>query len=202
MTGQEIGFAVLGALALGAGALAVTTTRPVRAVLWLAACLAAVAGCFLVLAAELVAWTHVLVYIGAVVVLLLFALLLTHAPAEPRARAAGSGLVVAGAVAAATAAVLLAPLLGAFGGERIDPEAAAAATPEALGRALFGGWVLPFEALSMLLLAGLVGAVALTRGTQRRHLGRLSGRTTQRPGTRPRALALTAEETRPPGGGG
>lgn len=200
MTGQEVGFVLLGALALGAGALAVTTRRAVHAVLWLAVTLAAVAGCLLVLAAELVAWIHVLVYVGAVVVLLLFTVLLMSAPPEPAQRAAKGRLALAGAVAAATAAVLLVPLLGAFGRERVDLEGAAVGTAEVLGGVLFGGWVLPLEALSMLLLAALVGAVALSRGDQQRNLGRLSGRTTQRPGT-PRAPALTTEEG-PPGGGG
>jgi NADH-quinone oxidoreductase subunit J len=70
---------------------------------------------------------------------------------------------VAGVVAAATAAVLLGTLLGTLGGERIDLESTRVGTASEMGGALFSGWVLPFEALSVLLLAALIGAIALTR---------------------------------------
>ena len=58
----------------------VTTRHLVRAGLYLVVCLGAVAGLYLVLTAELVAWVQVLIYVGAVVVLLLFAVMLTRAP--------------------------------------------------------------------------------------------------------------------------
>jgi NADH-quinone oxidoreductase subunit J len=159
----ELAFVLLGALALGAGALAVTTARVVHAALWLAASLAAVAGCFLLLAAELLVWIQVLIYVGAVVVLVLFALMLTRAPTGPAPGAPRARLIVAGVVAAATAAVLLGTLLGTLGGERIDLESTRVGTASEMGGALFSGWVLPFEALSVLLLAALIGAIALTR---------------------------------------
>ena len=167
MTGVEVAFVLLGAVALAAGALAVTTPRVVHSALWLAVSLAAVAGCFLVLTAELLVWIQVLIYVGAVVVLVLFALMLTRAPTGPTPAAPRRRLVVAGGVAAATAAVLLVTLLGTLGGERIDLDAPIG-TAEELGGALFSGWVLPFEALSVLLLAALIGAIALTRGSGRR----------------------------------
>jgi NADH-quinone oxidoreductase subunit J len=159
----ELAFVLLGALALGAGALAVTTARVVHAALWLAASLAAVAGCFLLLAAELLVWIQVLIYVGAVVVLVLFALMLTRAPSGPAPGAPRGRLIVAGVVAAATAAVLLGTLLGTLGGERIDLDSSRVGTASEIGGALFSGWVLPFEALSVLLLAALIGAIALTR---------------------------------------
>jgi len=64
----------LGAVAVGAAALVVTTRHLVRAGLWLVVALGALAGVYLVLGAELVAWVQVLIYVGAVVVLLLAAL--------------------------------------------------------------------------------------------------------------------------------
>lgn len=203
MTGPEVGFTLLGALALGAGALAVTTRRAVHAVLWLAVTLAAVAGCFLVLAAELVAWIQILVYVGAVTVLLLLALMLTRPSPEPAPRAVRGRLAVAGAMAGATAAVLLVALLGAFGREQVDLEGAASDGAGALGGALFGGWVLPFEALSVLLLAALVGSVALSRSTPLRHFGHLPDRTIRRSGP-PRSRTVTPDDgsTGPVGGGG
>lgn len=167
MTPVEVAFVLLGALALGAGAFAVTTPRVVHAALWLAVSLAAVAGIFLVLTAELLVWIQVLIYVGAVVVLVLFALMLTRAPTGPTPGAPRHRLILAGCVAAATAAVLLGTLLGTLGGERIDLDAAPIGTAEEVGGALFSGWVLPFEALSVLLLSALIGAIALTRGTRK-----------------------------------
>lgn len=167
MTLLDVAFALLGALAVGAGALAVTTTRIVHAALWLAASLAAVAGCYLVLTAELLVWIQVLIYVGAVVVLVLFALMLTRAPAGRVEVAPRRRVLVAGMVSAATAVVLLVTLLTTFGGESIDVGATPAGTAAEVGAALFSGWVLPFEALSVLLLAALIGAIALTRGRRR-----------------------------------
>src|SRR5258705_6119579 len=80
MTTADVLMAALGAVALGAGLLVVTTRHVVRAGLWLVVTLGAVAGLYLVLTAELVAWVQVLIYVGAVVVLLLFAVMLTRAP--------------------------------------------------------------------------------------------------------------------------
>ncbi len=71
MTAVDGLLAALCALAVGAGLMVVVTRHVVRAGLWLVVSLGAVAGCFLVLTAELVAWVQVLIYIGAVVVLLL-----------------------------------------------------------------------------------------------------------------------------------
>jgi NADH-quinone oxidoreductase subunit J len=167
VTAVEVAFVLLGALALAAGAFAVTTPRVVHAALWLAVSLAAVAGIFLVLSAELLVWIQVLIYVGAVVVLVLFALMLTRAPTGPSPGAPRRRLIVAGCVAAATGAVLLVTMLGTLGGERIDLDAAPIGTAEELGGSLFSGWVLPFEALSVLLLAALIGAIALTRGARR-----------------------------------
>jgi NADH-quinone oxidoreductase subunit J len=163
VNGVEVAFVLLGALALGAGALAVTSARVVHAALWLAVSLAAIAGCFLVLSAELLVWVQVLIYVGAVVVLVLFALMLTRAPTGPTPGAPKSRLVVAGVVSAAMAVVLLVTLLSGLGGEIIELDEAQTGGGEAIGTALFSSWVLPFEALSVLLLAALIGAIVLTR---------------------------------------
>jgi NADH-quinone oxidoreductase subunit J len=178
VNGVEVAFALLGALALGAGALAVTTPRVVHAALWLAVSLVAVAGCFLVLTAELLVWVQILIYVGAVVVLILFALMLTRVPTGPTPSASRSRLLLAGAVSAATAVVLLVTLLSVLGGEVIDFDAtdARVGTAEGMGTALFSTWVLPFEALSVLLLAALIGAIVLTRKVGRARVDEREGR--------------------------
>ena len=162
MTSLDLAFAACGLLAVVAGLLAVTTRQVVHAALWLVVALLGVAGCLLVLGAELVALVLVLVYVGAVVVLVLFALMLTRAPigpdlvhAVPVWRQAAAG--VAGA---ATTALLLAALVPVAG----DAVERREVSNQAVATELFGTWVWPFEALSALLLAALVAALAESRG--------------------------------------
>ncbi len=154
-------FAVAGAVAVAAAVMVVTSRRIVHAALWLVVTLGAVAGCFGALHAEFVALVQILVYVGAIVVLVLFALMLTKAPTNPL-----PNLTTARSPFAAAVAVVLALLLGsgvvfAFGNQKIRPVPAGSA--ETIGTSIFKTWVLPFEILSVLLLAALIGAIALSQ---------------------------------------
>ena len=113
MTGLDVAFAAVGLIAATSGLLAVTTRHVVHAALWLVVCLGSIAGCYLVLGAEFVALVQVLLYVGAVVVLVLFALMLTRAPIGPHAEIATSRLhrVLAALLGAGTTAMLAAVLL-------------------------------------------------------------------------------------------
>ncbi|MCI0685635.1 MAG: NADH-quinone oxidoreductase subunit J [Sporichthyaceae bacterium] len=164
MTGVEILFLLLGAVAVGAALLVVSSTNLVHAALWLVVTLGALAGCYLLLTAELVAWVQVLIYVGAVVVLLLFGLMLTRAPIGYSAEFTTGNRWVAAVVAGATGGVLVTVVGEAFRQEYIDVHAGVAGSSAAMGVAIFRYWVLPFEALSVLLLAALVGAIVLSRG--------------------------------------
>ena len=159
----EVIFLVLSVLAVGSALLVVTTRNLVHAALWLVVTLGSVAGVYLVLAAEFVAWVQVLIYVGAVVVLLLFALMLTRAPTGPQ-----PDLTVRRWAPAALVAVLVAVLLGAtvvagFRDVELDLSGAVVGSAEVTGETIFRRWVLPFEVLSVLLLAALVGAIVLSR---------------------------------------
>jgi NADH-quinone oxidoreductase subunit J len=162
MTGQEAVFLVMAVIG-GIGALRVVTSRNVvHAALYLVVALASVAGVYLLLAAPFVAFVQVIIYVGAIVVLLLFGIMLTRAPVgrhvldnSPRARI---GALVVGA---GVFAMLTYFLVSAFGGERIVNRAGTATA--ALGTSIFRNFVLPFEAVSVLLLAALVGAIVLAR---------------------------------------
>jgi NADH-quinone oxidoreductase subunit J/NAD(P)H-quinone oxidoreductase subunit 6 len=150
----------LGAVALGAAYRVVRTTHLVRAGLWLVVTLGAVAGAYLVLAAELVAWVQVLLYLGAVVVLLLFAVMLTRAPIGASAdldRPGWSGALIGGGAGLGLAALLV----DAYRWRKVP--APATGTAERIGTEVFQHWVLPFEVLSILLLAALVGAIIVSR---------------------------------------
>lgn len=185
MTGADILLLALGAVAVGAGALVVATRHLVRAGLYLVVCLGAVAGLYLVLAAELVAWVQVLIYVGAVVVLLLFAVMLTRAPigASDDLDRPGWPAALVGGGAGLGLAVLL---VDVYRWSKVDlPEPGAA---ERLGSEIFGSWVLPFEMLSVLLLSALVGAIVLSRP----EIGRLPADSASPAGT-----AGTAQGRRP-----
>ncbi|GIJ26281.1 NADH dehydrogenase [Micromonospora qiuiae] len=160
MTGVDALLLALGAVAVGAGVLVVATRHLVRAGLYLVVCLVAVAGMYLVLTAELVTWVQVLIYVGAVVVLLLFAVMLTRAPigaSDDLDRPGWPATLIGGGVGLGLAALLV----DAYGWTRVElPQAG---TAERIGEQVFGAWVLPFELLSVLLLAALVGAIVLSR---------------------------------------
>ncbi|HEV7711750.1 MAG TPA: NADH-quinone oxidoreductase subunit J [Asanoa sp.] len=160
MTAADLLLLALGAVAVGSGVLVVTTDQLVRAGLYLVVCLGAVAGLYLILTAELVAWVQVLIYVGAVVVLLLFAVMLTRAPIgrSPDLNRPGVPAALIGGGAGLGLAALFAD---AFRWSAVDLPAPG--TAESLGTELFGTWVLPFELLSVLLLAALVGAIIVSR---------------------------------------
>lgn len=160
MTSADVLLLALGTVAVGAAALVVSTRHLVRAGLYLVVCLGAVAGLFLVLTAELLAWVQVLIYVGAVVVLLLFAVMLTRAPIGPSDdldRPAWPAALVGGGTGLGLAALLV----DAFRWSRVDLPGPGTAAQ--LGEQVFRGWVLPFEVLSVLLLSALVGAIVLSR---------------------------------------
>ena len=166
MTSRDVLFSLFGLLAAGGALLAVTTRQVVHAALWLVVTLGSLAGCFLALGAEVVALVQVLVYVGAVVVLVLFALMLTRAPIgrSPDVDGPRGQRLAAGLAGLATAGLLAWALLTSWRDQAVAVDAAHGSA-QPLARSLFGSWVLPFELLSVLLLAALVAAVALARGS-------------------------------------
>ncbi|MCD0482058.1 NADH-quinone oxidoreductase subunit J [Streptacidiphilus sp. ASG 303] len=161
-TGVEIVFVLVGLAVLGAAVLSVTTRQLVHAALWLVVALGGLAVEFLLLTAEFIAWVQVLIYIGSVVVLVLFGLMLTRAPIGRSPDADSRNRPVALGTAAAAAATLVTLVVDAFRTTWVDLDAGTGSA-RATGSSLFRHWVLPFEALSVLLLAALVGAIVLSR---------------------------------------
>jgi NADH-quinone oxidoreductase subunit J len=162
VNGQEVAFLILALIGSLAGLLVVTSRNVVHAALWLVVALSSVAGVYLLLAAPFVAFVQVIIYVGAIVVLLLFGIMLTRAPVGRRVLDNTLRARVGAFVVAAGFFIMLTVFLGgAFGDERIENQAA---TPTAaLGESLFRNYVLPFEAVSVLLLAALIGAIVLAR---------------------------------------
>lgn len=160
MTGLDLIFAVVGLITAAAAIRTVTSTNLVHAALFLAVTLAGIAGVFLVLSADFLALVQLVVYVGAVAVLFLFGLMLTRAPIGREALDSdhrGLALGVSGALFVLLSGLIIA----AFGDVRVDTVGGPRTAD--IGLALFRDWVLPFEVLSMLLLAALVGAIVLSR---------------------------------------
>jgi len=164
VTAAEIVFVLIGVVALASAVLVVTTRQLVHAALWLVVSFGALAACYLLLTAEFVAWVQVLIYVGAIVVLLLFGIMLTRAPIGRSDDLDSGNRPAALVVAAGTAATLVTVLVQAFRTAYLDLGGGdPAGSASAVGASLFRSWVLPFELLSVLLLAALVGAIVLSR---------------------------------------
>ncbi|MEU1122293.1 NADH-quinone oxidoreductase subunit J [Streptomyces sp. NPDC005899] len=194
--GVEIAFVLVGLVTLGAALVTVTTRQLVHAALWLVVALGGLAVEYLLLTAEFIAWVQVLIYVGSIVVLLLFGLMLTRAPIGRSPDADSDNRWIAVGVAGVSAAVLVWVVVDAFRTTWIDLDGPAQGSTEASGEFLFRHWVLPFEALSVLLLAALVGAIVLSRKDREGRPGGRGGRggTTAPGGARSRASGKDRED--------
>lgn len=151
------------AVAMSVAALRVVTTRNVvHAALYLVGTLLGAAALYVLLLAEFVAWVQVLVYVGAIVVLMLFGLMLTRAPIGS-ANFDNNQRLLAAVTSGALFLVTSVIMVDAFSGQEISFARQAGTTTATLGDVIFSAYVLPFEVVSVLLLAALVGAVVIAR---------------------------------------
>jgi NADH-quinone oxidoreductase subunit J len=160
---------VFGAIALVmvVGAVFVVTSRNVvHAALMLMLTLAGSAALFLLLGAEFVAWTLVLVYLGAVIVLFLFGIMITRAPTgRDPVRLDHKRRWPAAVVALATFVTIATVTTLAFEDATVGEGVTRTGD---LGDVLFTRYVVPFEAVSFVLLAALIGGIVLARRDERR----------------------------------
>jgi NADH:ubiquinone oxidoreductase subunit 6 (subunit J) len=156
-----LAFYGLAALTLGGALGMVVTSDMVRAALLVVASLGGVAATYLLLSADFLAIVQLLVYVGAIMVLMLFAVMLTPGHVELPALASsgqrGLALVVATAFALIAVVVLLSTPWQ-FGDAPLDQP-----TTELIGQQLFSTYVLPFEIASVLLTAAMIGAIIIAR---------------------------------------
>ena len=161
LVAQNVAFGVL-ALAMVAAALRMVTTRNVvHAALYLVVVLAGVAGMFILLGAEFVGVTQVLVYIGAIVVLFLFGIMLTKGSFGEDDGVTGERRLVAGLVGLLVFGVMAAALVESF--EDAELSRSGPSTTAELADSIFSDYIVPFEAVSVLLLAALIGAIVVAR---------------------------------------
>jgi NADH-quinone oxidoreductase subunit J len=158
---QNISFGIIAAMMVIAALRVVSTPDVVHAALYLVVVLAGVAALFVLLAAEFTAATQVIVYIGAIVVLFLFGVMLTRAPIGGESGLDNPNRWVAALPAVMVLAVLVNVQAKAFGRQKLDITRVQRSGE--VGQAIFSTYLVPFEVISVLLLAALVGAVVLAR---------------------------------------
>ncbi|MGB6057696.1 MAG: NADH-quinone oxidoreductase subunit J [Microthrixaceae bacterium] len=148
----------------------VTTKNVVHAALWLMIVLGGVGINYLLLQAEFVAITQFLVYLGAILVLFLFGIMLTRAPMGVSDDLDNNQRWIGIGVGVGLLALLSYALIETFSGDKLTFEAYTGAAgantngrTQAVADTIFSHYLLPFEMLSVLLLAALIGAIVLAR---------------------------------------
>jgi NADH:ubiquinone oxidoreductase subunit 6 (subunit J) len=157
---DDVLFVALAMMLIGSALLVVTMRDIIRCGLAMIASFASLAGIYVLLGNPLIAATQVLVYIGAISILVLFAIMMTQTKNAPnrlvfqtQAWAAAVAAMVIGAVIAVSVTATTWPSVGAV----------AWTDTTKLADLLFGSYVLPFEVVSVLLTAAVVGGVLLAR---------------------------------------
>jgi len=165
-------FYYLATASVASALLAVTRKNPVHSMLWVLALFLHVGGIFLLLGAEFLAAVQVIVYAGAILVFYLFVVMLLDLPDEEGHPRFGGHWPLAAAIGARFAIIVWlaqARMHSSGGGaasapiNRVAAETPAFGSLSNVGNALFGPFAFPFELVSLVLLAAIVGAVVLAR---------------------------------------
>ncbi|MEA1980631.1 MAG: NADH-quinone oxidoreductase subunit J [candidate division Zixibacteria bacterium] len=160
--GLNIPFWILSAVILISGFMVVTLKNIFHCALFLVLCLFSVAGIFLLLNAEFLAAAQVLIYVGAVAILMIFAIMLTSQIASKKISQTNENRIVGFFVCLvfALSAIILISNTKVW---RYTDQALPSDNILNLGGTLMTDFVLPFEVVSILLLAAMIGAIVLAR---------------------------------------
>ena len=165
----NIVFAVLAVVMVIAAIRVVTTDNIVHAALWLIIVLGGNGLIYLILQAEFVAMTQFLVYLGAIVVLFLFGIMLTRAPLGRSDDLDNGQRWIGGLISVVLLGVIGYAVIRSYRGDKLTFGAYQAAVANSNGRtqaladSIFTRYLIPFEVVSILLLAALIGAIVLAR---------------------------------------
>jgi NADH-quinone oxidoreductase subunit J len=157
---MNIVFAIIAAVTIAAAVAAMSLRNLVHCALALAVAFAGIAAAYLQLGAQFVGFTQLLVYVGAVAILVVFAILLTRGSEPPQQTVLSSGWITGILVTIAVLGILVFAIAKS---SLIKGEAAAqpALTVRQIGEALMNKFVLPMEVIGLLLTAALIGAVII-----------------------------------------
>ena len=162
LVAQNVAFGIIAAMMVFGAIRVVTTSNVVHAAVYLVMVLAGAAAQFILLGAEFVAVTQVMVYIGAIVVLFLFGIMLTRAPMEGVERVSRDNWAVGLVASLVMVALLSYALIDGFSGDKLPADLMPTDT-RAVSDAIFSVYLVPFEVISVLLLAALIGAIVIAR---------------------------------------
>ena len=158
---QTLVFYILSGVIVGSAIMVVSLRNIFHSALFLVLCLFSVAGIYILLSAEFVAAVQVLIYVGAVTVLMIFAIMLTAQLYSPSLRQSNEqvipGIIIVSVLLIAT---LLALSRTSW---RVVSQGIEGQTTVSIGKALLTTYVLPFEVVSLVLIAALIGAIIIAR---------------------------------------
>lgn len=168
MNGATIIFYLLAALTLVSGLLAVNTRQIFRAAIWLLFSLIGIAGLYFWMDQQFIAAVQIVVYVGGIVVLIIFSIFLTQAAGEEMAMPSIGKQVMAGLAAFCGLALTMVQVYQhSF---QHTNEAAVPSTVQNIGSRMLDvnetGFALPFEVVSMLLLAAMIGCIVIAMRTK------------------------------------
>ncbi|MCF6248831.1 MAG: NADH-quinone oxidoreductase subunit J [Desulfobacula sp.] len=154
-------FYILALMVVGSAAYVAISKNIVRCAFALVYTFIGVAGLFVLLSADFIAATQVLVYVGGTLVLILFAVMLSSRISEVKISNRSVGFIPGLIVTGCFAAILI--YIAVFGQWPVKAVIRFSPTTADIGNALLGRWLLAFEVISILILAGLMGAVVVAR---------------------------------------
>ena len=163
---ELVAFIALSVLALASGVVVIlpTVRNAVVSALALALNLISIAGFFFLLNAQFIGFLQVIVYAGAIMVLILFVLMLLNVHDERHVGGAGFfQRYLAPALVLSFAALVVSTIVAASNGTVFPPLPEGYGTVSALGHELFTRYFYPFEAISLLLVVAMIGAVLLAK---------------------------------------
>ena len=158
-----IAFFVLALLVIASALVVITNRNPVTSAVALAFNLVAIAGLYMVLDAQFIGLLQVIVYAGAIMVLILFVIMLLNLREEGRAHPAGTFQRILAPVASLILAVVIGRGLFMTAPASFPETAEGYGTAGSLGRELFTRFYYPFEAISLLLIVAMIGSVLLAK---------------------------------------
>lgn len=157
-------FYILAAITLGTAILTVLSKNPIHSAIYMIACFFSVAGHFLILNAQFLAVVHIIVYTGAIMVLLLFTLMLMNLNAEHEPKKKVASRIAAALSACLMAIVVLgalvksAPVIESYQTAVVDFQSV-----KVIGQVILNEYLVPFEFASVLLITAMIGAVLISK---------------------------------------
>lgn len=161
MSGEFIAFLVLALVAIAGGVLMINLSQVVHMVIALVFTFISIAGIYILLSAEFVAVVQILIYSGAITIIMLFGIMLTrhHETGEPKASMGKQILIISGiAIFAITIYFGIYDLQLGNQAAELHVE-----NTKQIGMALYSKYIIPFELMSVVLLVALVGSIILAK---------------------------------------